>query len=271
MKVIEKVITLSDKNSPLIVVPFGDIHLGADGCNKTYLRNTIDWIRKTPNCYAIGMGDYVDAIAIGDKRFDIKSVDKEFLPELDNLPIAQLKYLEKLISPIKDKILCMIPGNHEDKFRQIHSVDIMHELNRDLGIEVGDFLSYLRVSFDRKQFHTSPVTFFLFHGAWCGRKTGGKVNQIQDLASSYDFDVVCVGHSHDLFAVTSERLVLPPTSKELIKEKRTFINTGTFMETTTSGGSGYAERKGYPIAKIGTCRIDIYPNHRPRPDVHVRI
>lgn len=272
MKIIEKTITLTDKSEPLTIVPIGDIHLGADGCNIEYLKNTIEWIRTKPNAYMIGMGDFCDCIVMGDrKRFDIKSIDKRFIKDLDNLPMAQLKYFEKLILPIKDKILCMIPGNHEDAMRIHNSVDVMHELNRDLGIEVGDYMSYLRIKFNRNQFHTTPIVFFLHHGFVAGRKTGGKVNQIQDVASGYDFDVVCMGHSHDLFAVTSERLVLPPIGNKLIKEKRTFINTGTFMETTTSGGSGYAERKCYPVAKIGNARIDIYPKHRPRPDIHVRI
>lgn len=271
MKVIEKTITLDDKKEPLILIPFSDIHLGADGCNKTYLKNTIEWIKKKPNCYAIGLGDYCDCIIMNDKRFDIKSVDKDFLPQLDNLPMAQLKTLEKLIEPIKDKIICMIPGNHEDKFRTYNSVDIMYELHRDLGIEVGDYMSFLRLKFDQKQFHTTPITLFLHHGFFAGRKVGGKANQMTDLASNYKADIYCLGHSHDLFAVTVDTLCLPNRGKIPVKEKKIFINTGTFMETVTSGGSGYAERKGYPVSKIGTARLDIYPQKRFRPDIHIRI
>ncbi len=271
MKVIEKVITLTNKDEPLSIVPLGDIHLGADGCNIEYLKNTIEWIRKTPNSYMIGLGDYLDCIIMNDKRFDIKSVDKRFLKDLDNLPLAQLKYLEKLLLPIKDKILCMIPGNHEDMFRLRNSVDIMAELRRDMEIEIGDYMTYLKIKFDSEQFHTTPITFFLHHGFFSGRKIGGKANQITDLAASYDANIYLLGHSHDLFSTSVDRLLLPNGAMNVIKEKRIFINTGTFMETTTKGGSGYAERKAYPVAKIGTARIDIYPNHRPRPDIHVRI
>jgi len=72
MKIFEETITLDDMNEPVKVIPFGDIHIGAAGVNITYLKNTIEWIRKTPNCYAIGMGDYCDCIDVKDKRFDIK-------------------------------------------------------------------------------------------------------------------------------------------------------------------------------------------------------
>ena len=60
MKIFEETITLDDVKEPAKVIPFGDIHIGAAGVNKTYLKNTINWIEKTDNCFAIGMGDYCD-------------------------------------------------------------------------------------------------------------------------------------------------------------------------------------------------------------------
>ncbi len=271
MKIIEKTISLEDKNAPLILVPFSDIHLGANGCNKEYFKNTINWIKNKPNCYAIGVGDYCDCIVMNDKRFDIKDVDKDFLKDLDNLPMAQLNYLKRCLEPIKDRILCMIPGNHEDKFRIEHSIDIMYELRRDLKIDIGDYMSFLRIKFDREQFHVTPIVLWLHHGWFSGRKMGGKVNQLNDVAASYGADIYLSGHSHDLFSTSMEKLSIGVTGKQLVKSKKVFGNTGTFLETVSSGGSGYAERKAYPVAKIGTLRFDIYPNHRPRPDIHVRV
>lgn len=271
MKIIEKIITLTDKDKPLIIIPFGDIHLGAAGCNKTYLKNTIEWIRDTENCFAIGMGDYCDCITMEDrKRFDIKSIDKDFLQYLDNLPMAQLNYLKKLLEPIKDKILCAIPGNHEDKFRTQHSVDIMYELHRDLGINVGDYMTFLRVKFDTTQFHTKSLVFFLQHGWFAGRKPGGKINQLIDVSNSYEGDIYIVGHSHYLSMDILEKLSIAAKGNEIIKDKRVFINSGTFLETISLDSSSYSEKKAYPVAKVGTARIDIYPN-RNRPDIHVRI
>src|SRR3989304_7383755 len=123
MKIFEETITLDNKNEPVKIVPFSDIHIGAAGVNTTYLKNTIKWIEETPNCYAIGVGDYCDCIDIKDKRFDIKAIDKKFVPCLDNIASAQMEYMTDLLEPIKDKILCMIPGNHEDKLRTRYSVN----------------------------------------------------------------------------------------------------------------------------------------------------
>ncbi len=271
MDIFKEIVTLEEKTEPVRVVPFSDIHIGAAGVNKKYLKNTIDWIKREPNVYAMGIGDYCDCIDIKDKRFDIKAVDKEFLKDLDNIAMAQMDYMVKLLSPIQDKILVMIPGNHEDKLRTRYSINVMNQLRDSLEVNVGDYMTYFRMEFNRKQFHATPVTFWLHHGWFAGRKMGGKVNQLSDVASNYRADVYIAGHSHDLFATTNEEISLPLTGMKTVKTKKIFINSGTFMETVSEGGTSYSEQKAYSVAKIGTARLDIYPAHRPRPDLHVRI
>jgi len=277
MDALERIITLEDEEFRMKeeyrakIIPFGDIHIGAAGVNKSYLKKTVDWIEKTPNTWAIGMGDYCDCIDIKDKRFDIKAVDKSFVKDLDNLSLAQIEYMVDLLEPIKDKILVMIPGNHEDKLRTRYSVDVMKVLGQDLKVKVGGFETYMRLKFSRNQFHATPVNFWLHHGWFAGRKIGGKVNQLVDVSTSRDADVWITGHSHDLWATSLEKQFLPLGGMTPIKVKKVFINSGTFMETNTMGGTSYSEQKAYPITKIGTARLDIYPNHRPRPDLHVRI
>lgn len=274
MKVFEKTIILDDKTKPLILIPFGDIHIGASGVNKGYFNKTIKFIKETPNCYAIGMGDFVDAINIKDKRFDIKSIDRCFFDDLDNLPIAQMDYFINSIRPIKNRILCMIPGNHEEKFRINNSIDLMHEIYRELKIPIGDYMSFLKLKFDRKQFKgkPSPMTIWLQHGWFAGRKMGGKVNQLMDVANTYDADMYFSGHSHDLFMTTLEKMTLSPRGLDVIKTKKVFVNTGTFLETVTKRGTSYGEMKAYPVAKIGSARIKIYPRKPPlQNDIHVSI
>ena len=272
MKQFEKTINIpKDINESIKIIPFGDIHIGAAGVNKTYLKNTIDWIKKTDNCYAIGMGDYCDCIDIKDKRFDIKSIDKTFIKDLDNIASAQMQYVIDMLKPIEDKILCMIPGNHEDKLRTRYSVDVMKMMHDYLNTDVGDYMTYMRLKFNQKQTHAFPVTFWLHHGWFSGRKMGGKVNQLSDVSAGYEADVYIAGHSHDLFATTTEKISLPVRGLEPIKTKKIFINSGTFLETTSNGSSSYSEQKAYSVAKIGTARLDIYPRHTPRPDLHVRL
>lgn len=42
------------------IIPLGDAHFGSPNCNFKSLVNLIEYIKNTPNCYVIGMGDYWD-------------------------------------------------------------------------------------------------------------------------------------------------------------------------------------------------------------------
>jgi predicted phosphodiesterase len=272
VKIIEKLITLEDKNKPLRIIPIGDIHLGAYGTNTIYLKNTVEWIKNEPNCYVVGMGDYCDCIVPQDtKRFDITAIDPSFLPHLDNLPMTQLAEIKKILLPIKDKIICMIPGNHEESMRKYHSLNLLREFELDFKVPIGDYMTFLRLKFDREQFHTTPLIFFLQHGWFAGRKVGGKINQLMDSANSYGADIYIVGHSHYLGTEVMDRVSIAAKGFGLLKEKKVFVSSGTFLETISLNASGYSEKKAYPPAKIGTARIDIYLSNNKRPDIHVRI
>ena len=45
---------------PVGVVVIGDPHLGSNGCNIPLLREHVDLMKKTPNCYAVNIGDTAD-------------------------------------------------------------------------------------------------------------------------------------------------------------------------------------------------------------------
>ncbi len=269
MKVIKKTIHLDDPKLPMILIPVGDLHIGSVNCDKKYLKNTIKWIKDTPNCFVLGMGDYAECIIPTDaKRFKFKQVDKEFLSELDNLPMAQLDYLIDLLMPIREKIIALIPGNHEKKFAQLHYVDIFSELCKRLDVPAGDIMSFIRLDWDRKQFHKKGLTIWAHHGWFGGRKKGNKVNQLEDISNGYSAEIYLAGHSHALFATTTVTISL--CGDKMVNSKRIFGNTGSFMKTVSLDGENYSEEKAYPPSKVGVLRFDIYLRKYGLPDVHVR-
>ena len=274
MKVIERTITLEDKKEPLILIPMGDMHIGNANCDLTYLKKMLKWINEKPNCYMLGMGDYVDCIVPQDKRFDFKEVDKQFVKDLDNLPMAQVDYVRDLFMPLAEanKIITLIPGNHEDMFRLRSGVNVMSELCKPLKIIAGDMMTFVRIKFDQKQFHTSPLTIWMHHGFFGGgRKKGSKVNNLEDVATGYSASIYLAGHSHNLFSTSSVQISLASSGTQTVANKKTFVNTGTFLKTLSkSGANGYSERKAYTPVKIGVVRIDVYPRKLGLPDVHTR-
>ena len=49
-------------NAEYIIRPIGDIHIGNVNCDIKKLDEVIEYLRKTPNCLCIGMGDYIENI-----------------------------------------------------------------------------------------------------------------------------------------------------------------------------------------------------------------
>jgi hypothetical protein len=96
---------------------------------------------------------------------------------------------------------------------------------------------------------SNVLHFYLNHGWFAGKKTGGKINNMEDSAASYEADVYIFGHSHSTIA--TKRMILHPAGAR----EKVFMNSGTFLKTNEWATSGYAERRGYPPTKVGTATL----------------
>jgi len=266
MEVIDFVAPQPPSGKEVTIIPLGDIHLGNVNCDKKYLQNTIKWIADHPNTYVIGMGDYCENIYGDDRRIDIDAMDREiFTPEEQYLKIKQI------LSPIKDKIIVLLTGNHEDTIRKRVGIDMTRRLCYDLGIPYGGICSFVRFGIDG--YHSPKLKIFAHHGYDSGRRLGSKINNVEDLSRSFDADIYLLGHSHAIGAATSVRIGIGCRGKFIHKRKVIFGRTGSFLNVYDVGARNYAEDKCLPPQRIGVIRIDIY--RRPSPydsllDIHVR-
>lgn len=93
-------------NNNLKIYVISDTHLGDENSDIELLRQIINFIKDTPECYCILLGDILNT-ATKNSKSDIYS-------ETLNISQAQKLAIE-LLTPIKDKILAMVPGNHENR------------------------------------------------------------------------------------------------------------------------------------------------------------
>ena len=91
----------------LYLIPIGDCHIGDKAFNKeseNKLKGYINWIKNTPNSRVILMGDILNCATRVSKTS----------PFEQNMDLKeQIEYAYKLFSPIKEKIVGAIDGNHE--------------------------------------------------------------------------------------------------------------------------------------------------------------
>lgn len=227
-----------------------DLHLGDAHCDYKGILERIDYIKNTPNAYVILDGDLMDtAIA--------SSVGDTYGAGLQ--PMEQLKYCVKLFEPIRDKILAVLPGNHENRVYRSDGLDITQLMCSQLGLQdkysPTTALLFIRFgkcrgkgnSHGRRQWYTIYVT----HGSGGGRKEGGKINRLADLASIVDADVYVMGHTH-MPAILKEGFyrVSGPNSSVALVDKL-FVNTAASLNY-----GGYGDAQGFkPASK---CAPVIY-------------
>ena len=160
------------------------------------------------------------------------------------------------LEPIKDKIIMMTRGGHEEAIFRKVGHDYMAQLAYDLGnipYRPNGGMFALQLS---KNNHPRIFTGYAVHG-WGGARTiGAKVKKAQDLTLIADVDIYLVAHDHTQ-NVTRLNMMVPPRSKFSMKhpcymrvERKILVNTGGFCDYR-----GYIRRKGYQPQDLGTPRI----------------
>ena len=233
------------------IVPVGDIHAGAPGCDWSALRSIVGW-SVGEGAAIIGMGDFFDLIVPADPRFDAAE-GRDLNAE------TEYGRLLSVLEPTRGKWLFSLFGNHEHTLSARGHGNYAERLCRDLGdVPFGGYSCFYTLTArlldaDGHRLRSNSLVIYAHHGWFGGRKRGGKINAMEDAAGSYAADLYLFGHSHD--CVASKRIFLTPGGAR----ERCFVNTGTFYKTNEWGKTSYAERAGYPPTRVGITRVLWYP------------
>lgn len=233
------------------IVPIGDVHLGNTNCKLQLFQKVIERITHTPNSYIIGMGDYIDAITPKDKRFD--------LAQCGTFINDQIEKMIELLKPIKDRILCLLTGNHDYKLHTEGYGDPVRRMCKELECDYAGYSCFVKLKV-MPDTHLRSLIIYAHHGWSSGRRTGNVVNSVESCAQYWDADVYLFGHSHKLWSTRQMRIGWYG------KKKVIFANTGSFLETCLEDTTGYGERAGYPPQKLGVLKIKYYPKSG---DLHI--
>lgn len=174
---------------------FADLHIGDAFCDIERIKEHIEYVKNTPNAYAILNGDICN-------NATKSSVSDCYAEKLS--PMQQLESFVNLFSPIKDKILCITQGNHENRTYRTEGVDLTAVAAKELGLieKYSRTACLLFVKIGEHEGKKSKVkypytySFYVTHGCGGGRKEGGKVNHLADLSSIVDADIYIHGHTH---------------------------------------------------------------------------
>ena len=213
------------------------------------------------------MGDYIDCIQPNDPRFDSYSIDETYnVRDLSRLISKQIDDIKNYFLPIKDKIICLLTGNHEETIRTKFYRNVTLELCNTLGVKYGGYDCFVRLACEREVKNTvgdtTVYTIYATHGFGGARKSGAKINRLDDFANAFDVDIIMVGHEHKKIVSDSLKLRLNHTDKLRVDaRKQVSVMTGSFLKGYIEGAHTYVESKGYAPNDLGVVKITIEPYH----------
>lgn len=233
MKVIKAYLSKDFDNIELHT--FADEHIGDEHCDMARIHERIEHVRKTPNAFCILNGDIIDnatKTSIGDTYTQVFN------------PMEQLKQAVEMFSPIKDKILLITHGNHENRTYKKEGINLSYMIAAQLGL-ADKYTSTSAVLFIRfgkgtpqTHFRRQWYTIYALHGSGGGRKEGAKAIRLADMASIIDCDIYIHSHTH-LPMIMKQGFHRIDTSNSAVSlVDKLFVNTAASLRYGGYGEAG---------------------------------
>ncbi len=239
----------------------GDIHAGTIHCVEDQIKTKVKEIAELENTYWLGMGDYGEFITPDDKRWnpDQKSIAPWVEP--DDVGRCQEKFITELLTPIKDKCIGLLYGNHENSYRVHKFGNVQKHICEELGVENLGFSCFVRLRFKRESSNESHIsTICAIHGSSGAITKGAKVNALRRFMADFEANIYAYGHVHDIDDQRRPYMTVTGTNK--IKDRSDLgVLTGCWFQTYTQGIiASYGEMKVYPPTVIGCPYIVLNPS-----------
>jgi hypothetical protein len=198
----------------------------------------------------------IDAIPTQDRRFENKAIAPDLMKCLDNLHHVQTSRLTRMFKPISDKILGILPGNHEITLKKSFSYDATAVMAESLNIPIITDPGFLVLKFNRSNTSSFKIKILCNHGISTARRKGGVVNALEDISRYIDADIYLTGHSHQRFS-TSQDIVILNNKNILTTHKRVFGNTGSCMNNyvLNDDTDNWMSRKVFPTQVPGFLKF----------------
>ena len=220
---------------------FADEHIGDELCDMKRLFERIEYVKNKPNAFCILNGDIIDnatKTSIGDTYAQVFN------------PMEQLEKAVEIFSPIKDKIICITHGNHENRTYKKEGINLSRLMANQLGLSERYspasavlFIRFGELDCGHKETNGSGkirkvcYTGYILHGSGGGRKEGAKAIRLADMASIIDCDFYIHSHTHLPMIMKQGFHRIDPRNSTVAMVDKLFVNTAANLKY---GGYGEA-------------------------------
>lgn len=217
----------------ITIVPIFDVHLGSRECKEQEFISFIDTIAQTPNMYVILGGDLID----NGTRSGVTNVFRATIS-----PSAQKREMAKILSKIKDKVLCSVSGNHERRSGKDSDDDPCYDIMAKMDIEhlYRENMAFVKIQMGeqttasgaRKPGKARPCyTLLVMHGSGGGALPGGVLNRNERFGYAVDgIDAMLVGHSHKTMVSQPGKIVVDSNNNKVSVKPFKVISATSWLD-----------------------------------------
>lgn len=201
-----------EQKDDLHIYPISDVHLGAAEHMTREWELFCQRILDDKNAYVILGGDLINNAT----RNSVSNVFEETMR-----PREQKKLMAEMLTPIKDRILCCVSGNHERRSLKDADDDPTYDIICKLDKEhlYRENIAFVKIQVGKKygDGNTNPTyVLVVTHGAGGGLLTGSAVNRNERFAYVIDgCDCLIVGHTHKPFITQPAKIKIDPFNNKV--------------------------------------------------------
>jgi len=233
----------------ITIVPLADVHLGAEGSAWQQFYKLIDAIKDEPDTYVTLQGDMID----NGLKNSVTNVYRATMR-----PYEQKREMTKALEPIRDKILCIIPGNHERRSSKEVDADPTYDIAAKLDLEdrYRESIAFLRVGLGKRTSgrNSKPYVYYIacMHGAGGGALPGAGVNRNDRYLQALDgVDILITAHGHKPYAHRGSKIILDVQNRIVTARPTLHMMAGSWL-----GYVGYPiEKQMVPVAMPGANKL----------------
>lgn len=246
-----KIITHKFPDRPDIEIwPISDVHLGAAEHNAEAWAAFCRDLSARPNAYIVLGGDLINNAT----RSSVSNIFEETMR-----PREQKKRMVEMLTPLRDKVIAAVSGNHERRSGRDADDDATYDVLCKLDLETvyRENMAFVKLHFgeDRVDGTRNPTYILvLTHGAGGGVLTGGVVNKAERFGYVLDgADVLILGHSHKPFVTQPTKIKINPQKDTVYFKPFKVVSTTSWLNY-----GGYAAQKMLPPTSIAPQIIKLY-------------
>lgn len=247
---------LSPDLQDVLEIIISDLHYGNPACSVKHFLRTVDFVKRKRNCYIKLNGDLCESSLRTSKGDIFKQV---------GTPQDQRDWVIEHLYPIKDKILGVTTGNHEQRIYNETGIDISKDIATALDAPYRPEGMLFKLSFgDGNENHKGkPFVFwsYITHGYGGARTKSAKAVKLERTASYIHADYYAMSHDH--VVNVAPNLYLMPDNRGTVNDdgflsgrvtakREMLVKTNAYLKW-----GGYAESGGFSPSDLSTPLIQL--------------